>query len=119
MNGHCTARGLAGIYAAVLRGEVLPAALLDEAMRGHSDGEDRVLLQPTTFGLGFMCSRTALPVGLSDASVGHAGAGGSVGFADPEAGVAFAFVMNRMRPGAVTGNDSALALVEALREALA
>jgi CubicO group peptidase (beta-lactamase class C family) len=119
MNGHCTARGLAGLYAAVLGGRVLPAALLEEARSVHSEGEDRVLLQPTTFGLGFMCSRPTLPVGLGDASVGHAGAGGSVGFADPEAGVAFAFVMNRMRPGAVTGNDSALALVEAVRTALA
>jgi len=119
MNGHGTAAGLAGLYAAHLEGELLPASLLAEACTPHSDGEDAVLLRHSTFGLGFMCSRSTLRLGISDASFGHAGAGGSVAFADPDAGIAFAFLMNRLRPGAVTGNDSAMALLDALQDCLA
>lgn len=119
MNGHTTASALAGLYAALLAGDVLPPALLEEARRVHSEGEDRVLLQASTFGLGFMLSRATLPLGFTDAAFGHAGAGGSLAFADPEADVAFAYLMNRQRPGAVTGNDTAMALVDAVRECLA
>lgn len=121
MNGHATARSLARLYGGLAVGDaaLCPPALLAEATRVQSEGEDRVLLQPSCFGLGFMLSRAALPVGLGDASFGHAGAGGSLAFADPAARVGFCFLMNRMRPGAVTGNASAMALVDALREVLA
>lgn len=119
MNGHTTASALAGLYGALLAGDLLPADLLAEARRPQSEGEDRVLLQPSTFGLGFMLSRPALPLGFTDAAFGHAGAGGSLAFADPDADLAFAFVMNRQRPGAVTGNETAFALLGAVREALA
>lgn len=119
MNGHTTASGLAGLYAALLAGELLPPSLLEEACRPHSDGPDRVLLRHSTFGLGFMLSRATLPLGFSDAAFGHAGAGGSLAFADPSVDLAFAYVMNRQRPGAVTGNDTAFALLDAVRECLA
>lgn len=121
MNGHATARALADLYGALAIGDegLCPAELLSEATRVHSEGPDRVLLQPSCFGLGFMLSRPSLPVGLSEGSFGHAGAGGSLAFADPQTGLGFCFLMNRMRPGAVTGNDAALALVEAVRSCIA
>ncbi|MEE4299179.1 MAG: serine hydrolase domain-containing protein [Pseudomonadales bacterium] len=119
MNGHTTASGLAGLYAALIAGDILTPSLLGEACREHSDGEDRVLLQHSTFGLGFMLSRATLPLGFTDAAFGHPGAGGSLAFADPSAELAFAFLMNRQRPGAVTGNETALALLDAVRECLA
>ncbi|HSG89378.1 MAG TPA: serine hydrolase domain-containing protein [Pseudomonadales bacterium] len=121
MNGHATARAFADLYGALAIGDetLCPASLLAEATRPQSEGDDSVLLQETCFGLGFMLSRPALEVGLSTASFGHAGAGGSLAFADPEARVGFCFLMNRMRPGAVTGNDSAIALLDTLRECLA
>lgn len=117
MNGHATARALADLYGALADGDetLCPAELLREATSVHSQGADRVLLQPSCFGLGFMLSRPSLPVGLSDGSFGHAGAGGSLAFADRDARLGFCFLMNRMRPGAVTGNDAAMALVEAVR----
>jgi CubicO group peptidase (beta-lactamase class C family) len=120
MNGHASARALAQLYGALAVGDpgLCPPALLAEATRPQSEGDDAVLRQPTCFGLGFMLSRPALEVGLSSASFGHAGAGGSLAFADPDARIGFCFLMNRMRPGAVTGNDSAMALVATLGELL-
>ena len=50
--------------------------------------------------------------------MGHAGAGGSVAFYDPEREVAFAFVMNQMQEGVVTGGTTALTCVQALQDAL-
>jgi CubicO group peptidase (beta-lactamase class C family) len=47
------------------------------------------------FSLGFMKSTAALPFG-SVRSFGSPGAGGAFGFADPEAGVGYAYVTNRM-----------------------
>jgi CubicO group peptidase (beta-lactamase class C family) len=46
---------------------------------------------------------------------GHAGAGGSLGFADPERGLGFAYVMNQMEPG-VLPNDRCTSLVSAVYE---
>jgi CubicO group peptidase (beta-lactamase class C family) len=43
---------------------------------------------------------------------GHAGAGGSLAFADPETGIGFAYLMNQMELG-VLPNDRCLALVDA------
>ena len=34
---------------------------------------------------------------------GHPGAGGSLGFADPEQGLGFAFIPSAMHPGALPG----------------
>jgi CubicO group peptidase (beta-lactamase class C family) len=47
------------------------------------------------FSLGFMKSTTALPFGGASA-FGSPGAGGALGFADPEAGIGYAYVTNRM-----------------------
>ena len=49
---------------------------------------------------------------------GHAGAGGSLGFYDPSREVGFAFVMNQMQEGVITGGTSAAACVDALYRAL-
>ena len=43
---------------------------------------------------------------------GHPGAGGSLAFADPEAGIAFGYVMNQMKLG-TTGDERSETLVEA------
>ena len=48
------------------------------------------------------------------ASFGHAGAGGSLGFADPETGVAFGYVMNMMQQNLAT-DPRTLTLIEAVK----
>lgn len=64
------------------------------------------------FSLGFMkCSRV-WPFG-SEGSYGAPGTGGSLGFADPQAGIGYAYVTNRMGT-ALTGDARDLALREAL-----
>jgi CubicO group peptidase (beta-lactamase class C family) len=87
-------------------------------------GADRVLLGPGRWALGFM-KGAATPAGvepparivLSERAFGHLGHGGSIGFADPGAGVSFAYVMNQMAPDAglsATGQS----LVDAMYRAL-
>ena len=99
-NGHGTARGVASIYAAFLVGGPPGSAWAGSALRAeartiHADGDDRVLGRRTRYGLGFQLSQPGRPLGPNPESFGHYGYGGSLGFADPEARVAFGYVMNR------------------------
>ena len=50
-------------------------------------------------------------------SFGHFGAGGSVGWADPEADLAFGYVMNRMDMG-MAGDVRSSSLIEACYRSL-
>lgn len=117
-NGVASARAIARMYAAAI-GEVdgvrlLEASTVELARTVQSDGTDRVLGLPTRFGLGF-----ALPPMLGApcpaGAFGHPGAGGSLGFADPERGVAFGYVMNQMKLG-LAGDERSEGLVKALYE---
>jgi CubicO group peptidase (beta-lactamase class C family) len=51
---------------------------------------------PTRIGLGFMLTMPEMQLGPNERVFGHPGMGGSLGFADPDAGVGFGYVMNRM-----------------------
>jgi CubicO group peptidase (beta-lactamase class C family) len=103
-NAHATARGVARVYSALAAGGVLDGVTLlsrdtlREAATEHSCGPDRVLDRPSRFGLGFQLTQPERPLGPGGAAFGHFGAGGSLGFCDPDAGVAFAYVMNDMGP---------------------
>ncbi|MBW2385654.1 MAG: beta-lactamase family protein [Deltaproteobacteria bacterium] len=99
-NGHATARAVAALYDSLLgrapSGRPWPGtALLREATSIQADGLDRVLGRPSRFGIGFQLATPERPLGRSAASFGHFGYGGALGFADPEAGVAFGYLMNR------------------------
>lgn len=99
-NGHGNARSLAGFYAALLDGRLLEPELLGEMTREHACGQDRTLLTATRLGLGCMLDQPEVAnatYGLGQA-FGHPGAGGSVGFADPEREIAFGFVTNSLGP---------------------
>jgi CubicO group peptidase (beta-lactamase class C family) len=68
------------------------------------------------FSLGFMKPTSTLYFG-SASSFGSPGAGGSLGFADPEAGVGYAYVTSQMGT-ALTGDPRDVALREALYSAI-
>jgi CubicO group peptidase (beta-lactamase class C family) len=89
---------------------------LDKALVIRSDGPDAVLGLRTTFGLGFM--RTGPEIQMRGPnSFGHAGAGGSHGFGDFDAGVGFGYVMNRMGSGLLI-DPRAARLIGAVRDCL-
>ncbi|MFZ3470849.1 serine hydrolase domain-containing protein [Streptomyces sp. 2.9] len=116
-----TARALAGLYAALLSDTQDGARLFapdTTALAGRelSAGPDRVLVVNTRFGPGHMLHGPASPL-LSPASFGHPGRGGSLAFADPEAGIGFGYVTNALAKS-VTADPRAQALVRAVRSAL-
>ncbi|MET9534221.1 MULTISPECIES: serine hydrolase domain-containing protein [unclassified Streptomyces] len=118
--GISTARALARVYAAMIgrvdNGPRLFApATLALARSEESSGPDRVLVVNTRFGLGFMLHGPSAPL-LGPGSFGHPGRGGSLGFADPESGVALGYVTNALQKG-VTADPRAQALVRAVRSA--
>ena len=117
-NLHADARGVARVYAALLGGEraLLGGEVLARACSEASAGEDLVLGRPSRFGLGFQLTQPERPLGPNPRSFGHFGAGGSLGFADPDAGIAFAYVMNRGGPQWRDPRNGAL--VEAVYAAL-
>lgn len=115
LNGHGTARDLARLMAQVPA--LLSPETFHDAVASQSRGEDQVLKSRTHFGLGYMLYEEESPIGWPGC-FGHAGAGGSVAFCDPERGVGFAFVMNQMQEGVVTGGTSATACLTALRACL-
>lgn len=96
-NGHGTARAVTALYALALRDDDPgpSRASIAEATRVHSDGPDRVLSRPSRFGLGFQLPSEDRPIGPHTGAFGHYGYGGTLGFADPEADLAFGYVMNR------------------------
>jgi CubicO group peptidase (beta-lactamase class C family) len=115
-NGICTADGLARLYAGLI-GEVDGVRILDAgttaaATAEQAAGTDQVLLVPSRFASGFMLPTDESPLG-GPASFGHPGRGGSLGFADPDSGIAFGYVVSHIRQDM---NDTrAATLVSAVR----
>ncbi len=116
-NGHGSARGVARLYGALLEtNRLLSPDLLAEATSPQSQGFCPILHEDVTFGLGFKPTVPRRPFGPNPRSFGHFGTGGAVGFADPDAAVAFGYVMNDVIPRwQSTRNRS---LIDALYDAL-
>ncbi|WP_406123673.1 beta-lactamase family protein [Streptomyces canus] len=118
-NGVGTARSLARMYAAVI-GEVDGVRLLTpetvaSATREQASGKDQVMVVPSRFSTGYMLPTGDNPMTGPNA-FGHTGRGGSLGFADPEHGIAFGYAMNNI----IGGPDDvrAMSLVDALCRSL-
>jgi CubicO group peptidase (beta-lactamase class C family) len=69
------------------------------------------------FGLGFMMPVPGAEMGPNDRAFGHPGMEGSLGFADPEAGVGFGYVMNLIG-SSILINERPTALITALYDCL-
>ncbi|MGD0484860.1 MAG: serine hydrolase domain-containing protein [Gemmatimonadales bacterium] len=72
------------------------AALRTPAAAPSLGTRDAVLLVDTRYAFGYLKPSPAFRFGSGDGAFGTMGAGGSFAFADPEAGVGFAYAMNRM-----------------------
>tara|TARA_Y100000768_G_scaffold67926_1_gene47584 strand:+ start:8211 stop:9449 length:1239 start_codon:yes stop_codon:yes gene_type:complete len=105
-NGHGTARSIAKLYSVLANGgsfegvHVLNPETIEIGRQTFSDGKDLVLGgMRTRFGLGFMLGTENISMGPNPNSFGHGGAGGSLGFSDPDNNISLGFVMNQMHPG--------------------
>ncbi len=119
-NGITNAGSLARMYAATV-GEVdgvrlLGDAVMREASTETVNGPDRSLVAETRFGLGFMLNNELVPLVGANA-FGHAGAGGSLGQADPDSGIGYGYVMNQMM-GGIAGDPRTVRLNDAVRACL-
>ena len=102
-NGVMTARDLARLYACLGNGGELDGVRLmsAETVRRASDQQtcrpDRVIMIPVGWALGYMTGGIeGWPQGPRTTAFGHAGLGGSIGFADPEIQMSFGFVPNQL-----------------------
>lgn len=115
-NGLSNARSLARMYAACLDEvdgvRLLSPATLQAAVAPQSEGIDRVLTYESRFGLGFQLPSASRPMS-GPTCFGHYGLGGSTGFADPDRGFTFGYVVNQMR-SASTPDPRSSALIAAL-----
>jgi len=99
-NAHATATGIARLYAQLAAGggDVVDPGALAAATAEQVYGDDLVLQRPSRFGLGFQLTHPEREFGPGPGCFGHFGAGGSVGFCDPDAQLAFGYVTNQMGP---------------------
>jgi len=118
-NGHGTALALATVLdaAASGSGRLISEATMRAARTGQGRYLDLVLGVPLEFGLGVGLSGPERHFGPSPAAFGHDGSGGSAVCADPEAGIAFAYIMNRMQRH-LLDDPRKMALLTALYEVL-
>jgi CubicO group peptidase (beta-lactamase class C family) len=123
-NGVTNARGLAGMYAGLSR-LFSDDAIATMGVVTSASAVDATLLVPTRWALGFVKSGDNRHldgadrdgVVLAEDAFGHVGMGGSIGFADPRAGLAFGYTMNRQ--GLAVGLDErAQSLIDATYRAL-
>ena len=123
-NGHGTARSIAKLYGVLANGgsldgfHILSPDTIEMARTTQSDGKDLVLGgMHTRFGLGFMLGTKNVSMGPNSEAFGHGGAGGSLGFADPDNNISLGFVMNQMHPG-ITAWKTATDVAESVYKTL-
>jgi len=122
--GIATARDLARFYAMMIGGGYLDGArvlsedTVAEVTKLQVEGMDHTLERPVrrSLGLSLADGRMGAPESITDRTFGHAGAGTSVGWADPDLGLAVGYITNGFR--AEHSNTPRLsAISQAVREA--
>lgn len=117
-NGHGNARGIARIYGALADGERILKRKTIAAMTVEEWGmsDDLVLGRPMRRGRGINLN-TEGQYGPNPGAFGHNGAGGSIGFADPERHLGVGYAINQMQPG-IEADTRGSRLVRAVFECL-
>lgn len=121
--GIMSARVLAKHYAALI-GDVengsrlLPASRVATATALQTDAVDAVIGVPTRKGLGYFLGGPLSPMSERGSAFGHPGAGGSIGFADPEKGLAVGITKNRLRNTLDPTQATAYQVGQKIREVL-
>jgi CubicO group peptidase (beta-lactamase class C family) len=124
VNAHTNARALARLYGVLACGgegdgvRLLRPETLARATEQQCEGPDAVTGLPGRLALGFGLSLPEWPLGPGRRSFGHPGAGGSVGFADPEARLGFGYTPNRMGAGLDLRDPRTIALIDAVYASL-
>ena len=102
-NGTGSARSIAKLYGSAATGDSqlglisgIRDALEGPAVPPTKGLRDKVLQTETSYSLGFGKPMSRFMFGSSDRAYGWPGAGGSIGFADPDTGIGFGYVMNKM-----------------------
>ena len=109
-----TARGLAAVFDAVLRGELVDEASVARLAAPAYEGEDLVFGVPVRMALGFPIGRIGAPPEERSAAFGWSGGGGSYAYADPANGIAFALTKTRITPDLDAASSVAGIVIEEL-----
>lgn len=101
---HADARALASIYGVLATPgqKLLDESVLPLCWQEQTFSDDKTLGLPLRFSHGFMLSQHNRPdcrYGRGDRAFGHPGAGGCIGFADPDYQLGFGYVTHRMGQG--------------------
>ncbi|PZH13141.1 EstA family serine hydrolase [Streptomyces sp. NTH33] len=115
VGGVASARGLAGLYAAMIsevdgKAPLLKPDTVAEFGQIHSAGYDLVQRAHKSFGLGFQATSDTWHPFLGAGTVGHSGVAGSQAFADPSTGLAYGYTRRRFAfPGGAAPENDRLA----------
>jgi CubicO group peptidase (beta-lactamase class C family) len=103
VNGTATARSIAKLYGTAATGgselglsQTVRDALEGPAVPPTMGLRDKVMHMETSFSLGFGKPTFKFVFGSTDRAFGWNGLGGSFGFADPDTGIGFGYVMNKL-----------------------
>lgn len=114
---HADARALATIYGTLANAQqhLLDETVLPLCWQQQTFDDDRTLGLPLRFSHGFMLSqhdRADCRYGRGARAFGHPGAGGCIGFADPDFELGFGYVTHRMGQGLLI-DERAVRLIDA------
>ncbi|MFF4754083.1 serine hydrolase domain-containing protein [Streptomyces sp. NPDC002514] len=115
VGGVASARGLAGLYAALIsevggQAPLLKPDTVAEFGQFHSVGYDVVARGHKAYGLGFQATADTWHPFLGAGAIGHSGAGGCQAFADPRSSLAYGYTRRRCAfPGGAAPENDRLA----------
>lgn len=119
-SGHGNARAIARLYGALARGgeldgvRLMSPATLARAISEQHNFVEVMMDRPYHQALGYLLSSPPIVwMGPGARSFGHHGVGGSIGLADPDARIGFAYAMNQMH-ARIDNGPRARRLIEAV-----